>query len=474
VESSNTSLRDFTLQFFKNLNCEVSFENDILLVKNVPANFEKEFGKRAPYHLVFERALLNEQTELVSAGSSLLQVMAHYLENLGQTSILKMNFEMNPQEILQRVFQFNNCTISSVSVSEKYVGFIRFTFVTTLQYLNKREQLTNEFFVSDGKIVDFDIKKYKLTEGKSEDIHIKNVKNEYELAKEAVKKAIQKKIISTSEDMKIKLEKEVLRIKAHYANRTKEMDDDFLKVKNQIASAENEYSKAKDNSKAKIKQKIEKLRAELPKLENKELREKIISEEKFFINDEIHKHSLSVDTKLFNTSIIYYPRFIWSAALQNSAILKRVSFECEPLQQQVSEIHCDSCSNSIRKISLCSGGHVSCDSCLRKCFDCGKEFCLRCLQSSCSVCGKKMCKSCTQKCGDCQKSVCKNHLNKNSISGKYVCTHCSIRCPKCSSVVNQRNIKKCPKCGREQCEKCSRSEYIRTRGQSSCSNCTKF
>jgi hypothetical protein len=468
-------LKQFTVHFFNNLKCDTLWENEVLIVDKVPQGFEELFGKKAPYHLVFDRSKENEHTELVARGSSLLKVMAMYLEHRGETTLLKILFEVDPKKLIEQTVRLQNCEIGRVNSSEQYKPILRFTFLTTLQYLNEKENIMTSLYVADGQIINFDDSKYKTIEGKKEDLSVKDIKKEYAVAKEKLKEIISPRIQEVGLELKNKLELEIQRVKDHHSHQSGEIDEEMKNNEKQIAQLEKQKFKAKDElAKNNIDAKIEKLKEETVQLQNNSLRDKIQKEEAFFIQDEVHKHSLNLDTKLMNTTIFYYPLFSFDALVQNKQASRHLPILFNPLARTMSDVQCEGCKKQIRDVVLCSGGHISCDSCMRTCGDCREQFCITCLSRSCACCGKKLCKKCALKCSKCGKTVCREHIHKNAINARHMCMNCLTNCPSCGSFVEREQLKKCARCGHQQCEKCARQEMIRTRGQSSCKSCSKF
>jgi hypothetical protein len=95
-------LIEFTKEFFKSLGCEISEEKDCLVVKNVPEKFEKYYGKSAPYKIIFSREEEENGFDVVTKGSYLLKAMTSYLDKSGETTLLKIDFQVNPEEEIKK------------------------------------------------------------------------------------------------------------------------------------------------------------------------------------------------------------------------------------------------------------------------------------------------------------------------------------------------------------------------------------
>lgn len=464
-------LKEFSENFFRNLGAAIENKENSILVTNVPGSFENFYGKKSPYQLVFDRVFEEEETDLIARGSYMLKAMMQYLDTLGQTTLLQLQFNFDPKEIFQRGYSLQNCSLPAIKLDKKFSSFLRFTFSSTLQYLNEKEQIVTPVYVSDGKVIDFDLNLHSTIEGRREDITLKDVKNEFAIAKEELKKHLEQPVKKISQELEKRLAAEIERVKKHHENQIKEIDDSVRAAHDQIVQLEKQQKKSQD--KKIIESKIAKIKEEISELMKPEAKEKILKEQDFFVQDEIHKHSLNVDTRLLNTTIIYYPIFTFEVTLQNPTASKRVFVEFDPLKQQLGEIKCDSCEKELRELRLCSGGHVSCSNCLRACGDCREQFCIRCLDKRCSVCGSMLCRKCAKKCSKCGNIVCSRHMGRNSINARHLCNNCLTSCPSCEASVEKEQIVSCRKCGHRHCEKCSRQTLIKTRGKSSCERCAQ-
>lgn len=450
----------FVEAFFKNLKAELNWNSQILTITNVPESFESFLGKKAPYNLVFQPGI-DPNAELMAKGSFLLKAMTSYLENKGQTTLIKLDFDRDYKEEFKRYLKLKNSEIYSLNKSPKYQKIIRFSFLTTLQYLNEKEQLMNSIYTHEGKVIQFNLDKYKQLEGNKGDLDKMEIKLEYELAKEELKKMLQEKIRETSLMLSKKLNKERERIKEHYQNEMKEIELSQLKNQEQIANLEKQIPKSDDQEKIVILNKIEKIKENLNSIQSSEKKSKIEQEEKFFINDELHKHTLDVNNKLLNTTIIYYPIFNFTLFFKSSDSARQLELVYDPLQDKLDKpITCDTCNREIIEITLCSSGHINCTNCTEKCNSCHKLICKKCMKKECQFCSRNLCKNCSDKCSICWKLVCKSHLKTNYATGNIACINCLQRCSQCNEFSDSKHIIK-KENGNSICTKCSRLNSLK-------------
>jgi hypothetical protein len=413
-------IKDFSVNFFKNLGCELEWKKggdgggsgDVLFVRNIPPEFEKFADKNGPYILVFDSEVDVEDAELMSSGGYLLKIMNKYLEGLCQTTLLKINFNIDSKAEIIGKFPLRNCEILRVDKKDMNEFFTRFTFRTTFRYLNEVENVMNSIYVKEGDIVDFYLTSYDTSEGREQEIPSEEVKKDYVIAKEKLKTLIEYKTKKVSENLGEFLERETDRIKKHYDTQIKEIE-----VKG---------GEGKDGGweKEGVGEEIRKLR----------------KEEKFFLNDEIQKHSLSIKNKLMNTTVIYYPIFRYSVLLGNDIAKKIVELDYNPLTREFGKFNCDNCSEVLDEFILCSSGHLTCRECGDKCGYCENVYCKKCDDKGCSLCNRKLCVNCVVKCAKCRKEFCKDHTRiiggLEGGSGERFCINCVGTCTKCKQDIN--------------------------------------
>jgi hypothetical protein len=413
--SESEEIKNFTVSFFTNLKANLFWDNGgkKLTVTTVPESFEKFYGKRAPYEIVFSASDTNNNEELMVTGSFMLNCMKEFLQDKGQTTLVKLDFNLDSEDELQKYIRLKNCQITSLTKKPSYDWLVRFTFLTTFQYLNEKEQLMNPIYVKGRDIVKFDLDSYKTAEGKKEEINIKDIKIQYNFAKDYLKTLIQPKIEKVSEILNKKLEKELERVNQHYLNQIKEDSDNLIKSERQIKELEDQLANPQKNPALDLefaKVRVRRLNETIDNLKSIKRKEDLKKEQEFFIKDETNRHSLGVDNKIMNTTIVYFPIYSYSAYLKNHDATRIFNVVYNPLTKDISKINCEVCSKEIKELYLCSAGHISCGGCLRACLECQKEYCTNCLKISCFSCGKKLCKKCAKKCVLCGKYKCKAHM----------------------------------------------------------------
>ena len=153
---------------------------------------------------------------------------------------------------------------------------------------------------------------------------------------------------------------------------------------------------------------------------------KLIKEKEFLIHDEMQKHGLNIDTRLLNTTVIYYPLYQCTMMLKNSEVIgKPLEFSYDTKENALSSLACESCKEPLSSLTLCSSGHVICKTCSLPCKGCPFGSCKFCGFKPCARCGREYCKKCTKKCGRCFKEFCKTHVVAGKGTTRVLCLNCS-------------------------------------------------
>ncbi len=441
METESFKIKSFVSRFFENLKCQVKDDLGKITVEKIPADFEKFCGKKGPYYFSFDKE--EGEYELITKGSYLIKAINDYLENRGQTTILRIEFEFDPRKEIEKIAPLMNCKFAQFNKSTTYEYFTRFTFSTYFQYLNEKEQIINSVFVKKKQIFDIDLSKYKTIEAKKRESVILNIDQDYNVAKEKLKEQIKEKTQDVAKNLKESLDKEIERIKAHYHNQIKEIYDEMDKNKKKIEQIEKEKDEAVlsgKNLNAEFDKKIEKIKKDIEKLENSEEKERATREEEFFIKDEMQKHSLNIKNKLINTSVIYFPKFSSNVYLKNDKTARMISFEMNPLTGEKSDIVCDNCKKKVNQIILCSSGHLTCADCGVRCKSCGDIYCEICMKKTCADSGREICDQCAVRCIKC--GQWKDKVNFGNLEGRKICRSCMERCSSCGKMCDPDYSKK--------------------------------
>jgi hypothetical protein len=447
---SDENIDKFIEMFFKNVGAKIEKKRGMYVISNIPLEVQEYLGKKEPYHLALENSLeLHSNAELITKGSFFLKNMNDYLKQKGQTTLLKIDFSNKIDDKMTIPIVLKEGELYKQEKKE-VVDFIeKFSFITYFQYLNEKEQIMNEIIVKDGREIKVDLGKYSLIEGENKNLNLKEIKKDYEFAKESLKEKLTCKIEKISKKLEKKLEKEISRIDNHYLQQQKEINDGLIRLQNQLKEAE------KNND----KKRIDRINLEINQIKIKKEKSQVDIEKNFFIQDESNKHALNVNTKLFNTTVIYFPSYVFTIYLKNKKSIRALDIEFDPFNDRLSEIYCDSCTDKLREIYLCSFGHCVCKECVKtRCSECNCSICNLCLIKECSYCRKSLCRKCGEQCAYCMKKVCSNHIHQERGSQKMMCFDCALQCSKCKNWFNKLKLRK----NNEQniCEACYRISFL--------------
>ncbi len=405
--------------FFKSLKCEVSIHNNELVIKGIPEKIQIVFKVERNVELNFE--------DLTDSAGLIIKIK-DYLKNKPSKSLLKIDFEF-PSNVREKI-SLRNCSISKIEKNHENNYFSRFSFLTTFRYKSNIEQVLNEIFVHEGKIVSGDLEDYNVKEGRVEEASTEHLAKDYEVAKEKLHELLNNKVSEISLVLDTDLGKEVSRIEEHYVS----ILNEFNLNRNRLLERIKEAEASQDDEKSKRAKEL--LNSSFSESHLKRLND----EKKVVIDNEKMKNALDVENRLINTTIIYYPIFKIFLGLKEAGFTKVIEVVYNPLTDKLTDFICDSCKTSLDQINVCHGGHICCSSCLHACSECGKRFCRLCIAGVCNSCGKVVCKNCVRECGDCGKLFCKNCTRVSSLTGKEKCSSCVSYCPICSKIFENRSM----------------------------------
>jgi hypothetical protein len=418
-------IKQIIVGFFKSLKCEISETSSSILIKKIPEKVWKAFALSDSIEINFVN---NGYGIFIDSHSELYRKIKDYLKTNPSKTLLKIDFEF-PSNIKERI-PLRNCSVAKIEKKHENNYFSRFTILTTFRYVNKSEQVLNEIYVHEGKIVQGDLKDYDVKEGKVEEASTEHLAADYDVAKQTLHDLTEKKVEEISLELDEELNKEVLRIEEHYSSILGEFNLNKSRLVERIKEAE-------------LSGESEKLKKLNELFENNFCErefQKILKDKQAIIDNEKMKFSLDVENKLINTTIIYYPVFKIFLSLDEAGFKKALEVMFNPLTQEITNFSCDSCKTLLDQINVCHGGHICCGSCLYVCSECGKRYCRLCMAGVCNGCGKLVCKSCARECDDCKKLFCKNCMRTSSLTGKEKCSHCVTYCPKCSKIFEKSNL----------------------------------
>jgi hypothetical protein len=449
-------LKEFTINFFNKLGANITKKGEAYVISNVIKSFEDLVGTPAPYIITFDKE--TKGAEYMSHTNTIFRAINRYLENAGKTTLLRIDFDEDAVEKIKKQIKLKNCKIENITKQHKNNFFSRFSFLTTFQYLNKKEQVLSEIYIHGGKVVDGDLEGYKIVEGEKKIENKDFLKQDYEFAKEKLQELTLEKTKEISETLQKSLATESEEINKHYDNLLGELGGDLNKQLGKINELELKLRVTEDEiEKHELKGKIDRLRKGLLKMADDEAQSRVLKEKEFSINNTKQKNSLNISNKLINTTLIYYPIFQFNLYLKGDTSKRFIELNYDPLTKEMDKLKCESCENELAEVQIDEAGHLVCQNCIAACSECGKQFCKKCLNKSCHVCGRHICKNCSKVCFSCRNYACQTHMRKDCVTGEERCTMCLRACLRCHGSSEEKYFGEAMD-GSKVCQKCLAQE----------------
>jgi hypothetical protein len=427
-------LFNMVLSFFKRMGADCTPMDNHIIIRNAIPSFEELYGKKAPYFIYFyDEDPKDLSKDYFFPGTKLFKAIIGSLDEGSSTTLLKINFNLDPIKEIEKSISLKNCILKDVKQDYKNNFFSRFTFKVSLLYLNKREEIIKEIFIHCGKIINGDLDNYLLSEGELDQVDSKYLDNDYLIAKDNIRKLIQSDVEKISFKILQGQNIELKRIQEHFLSQKNELYNLIEKNNKKIKeiTIEDKTTEKED--------KLTKLKKTNSDIIEKDLI-KLDTEEKFALSNEKQKHALNIDIKLMNTTVIYYPVYLLNLLIADGNLNRNLQLKYDPLIGKMDQNRCYSCLSELKQISFCSSGHICCSDCLFRCGSCGNQFCQKCLTSKCNSCGSPICDKCKTQCTKCNKSYCKQHIREDKILRKSYCSNCIVFCSNCFEGFLEENL----------------------------------
>ncbi|MEK6800442.1 MAG: hypothetical protein AABY05_00765, partial [Nanoarchaeota archaeon] len=415
---------------------------------------------------VFNQEDYKEEYELATKESFLIKTIAEFLDNKGKLTSLKINEDIDISSVINKNLKFKNAEIIKTNKNTYYKNIFRYTFLTTLQYLNENEKIINYFYAFEGKLINFDLEKFKTEDFKKSDFSQDEIKTNYEIVKNELKLVLRDRIDKAGSKVKKQLDLETQRIEDHYRKLNEEKLNEIRKNEAQIKILEKK-NKTEDLSKVeKIKENIEKIKTDFLK-DN----EQFSKEKSALIKDEIQKHSLNINNSLMNTTIMSLPFYKFQIYLKSTkGNLRYLDLDYNLLDDKIS-LKCEESKKEGEEFYLCAGGQLCLQESIKKCSNCDSFVCLSGEKIVSEISGREICKNCSLKCPECKKVVSINQSDEDSFRKNKVCFNCLKSCLSCGKKTVKVNFKICALCKKEVCRNCLKRKFIEKTPREVCSYC---
>jgi len=320
VKQNNS--KEFILEFFKD--SKIKDDKGVLTISEVQKEFEDFIGKKSPYKLVFDFDLHDKfkDSELIMQGSYFLLAIRDYLNDKGQTSLLKINIKPDSLE-LSKNLKLKNCKILE-SKHSNFEFLSEFSFLSIYQYLNEKEQSINKILVKSNEVLNLDLSKFKIQTGNKDEIPEIDLSEDYQSAKNRLNSYVTKEIMPIKSSLREKLNKELKRIKDHYFKQIKEKDDEVERCMEKINLLKSKLKHTYyDRDISILNRLIRESKERLENLKKKSYKTRLETEEKFHTTDEIEKHVLSIKNSLINITLFYYPVYDVQVSIRRKKVVRK-------------------------------------------------------------------------------------------------------------------------------------------------------
>ncbi|PSG99198.1 MAG: hypothetical protein BRC29_03670 [Nanohaloarchaea archaeon SW_7_43_1] len=328
----------------------------------------------------------------------------------------------------------------------------------------------------------------KLANSKKEhrepDIPKDKIRSAHEKAEDGIIDKIRPSVIAAQEEASISAEKRMGEISEKYKQRRKELDKQVKEKEEEINKWQEKYRRArKDSTKRKYTKNRREAEEELESLkeEVKEKKEKLGKEEQVKIDEVVDKNSVDVEIDLLGFTEISYETGKLNLVINDQDFDTHRKVSYIPATDSFHGLNCDLCEKDILDgaiplISECED--IVCDSCSKKCRDCGKTICSEHKSSfkSCHICSEDICPNCITECSNCGEVACESHRADCSVNTNPACLFCGEECNQCTKFtcddhLTVGEITEELYCSQhiEDCEKCGMS--MSSRRSHSCIHC---
>ncbi len=130
------------------------------------------------------------------------------------------------------------------------------------------------------------------------------------------------------------------------------------------------------------------------------------------LDDARGRYQLRVDMKLVNVVLATQAKVTLPMTISNRTAQITRTVVWDPLLHRLEPLVCDVCGKPGEGLHLCTGGHMTHESCLApQCIDCKREFCQLCATqlAECVVCHQPVCRPSLIQCSTCARGTCNEH-----------------------------------------------------------------
>jgi len=402
-------MKSFIKRFFESSGSSIARKNGQYAI-TLATDLEQLFGQKE-LKLVFEADDVNEDTELVTHGSYVLNTIHAFLQDRGIKIVSKLpeKFKTSKDQIEEKIEVENGSIRSSRVKKEKTVDII-FNFKVTFLSDEKSEDIYSMGIDQRGTV--FDSKSYYTDELIQNELIPQQQKGAIELTRKEAEQLFRQCLKAASQraqefgrslqnDILKRLHRNITRIKGYYTAQIEELHRNQPSYEERRLMLEREY-------------------------EHK-------------LKEEIKNHQLRIVLKLLSYHVIERTETQIHLDLKpkrnDHAVTLQILYD--NFSDQIDYGACPTCQAVMDKIIFTHDGMIGCSRCVLKCESCGSLFSDKVGTMTCEICDKHVCQQCLISCSQCGNKVCKEHVHACDVGNEMTCEHC---------------LKKCSTCGKNLCD----------------------
>jgi len=427
-------MKQFVADFFKSLGSEVKDQGHLLEVHLSP-ELAKYFD-RPTLRLVFNSQYLTEDTELVTYGSYVFNLIYDLLRDRGGKTFIKLPKRVSAtKQPHPEGLRFCNGEVVRKRTQSTYRVEFYFNFKITYWFDEKIEEIYSLKIDSRGEVTrcatpfpELFLETVRLVaQGELEDrkprppFSQKKMIEWYQRCLKEVEAYAREQSVKYQEKLVERLYKNLSRLDVYYRQSRDEVTGTDEKQK---------------------EKKLELLQQEY----------------QLKVEEELDNHRIQVLISLINFCSVQTPilsrRFLLKAyGKEQELVLSKNLFS-----GQLEYPACDSCGAELQVAGICGlQSHITCDKCLGHCWECDQDVCSSCGLQRCEYCQAGICAECVRICHDCGRWFCNQHILGCRLCRVEFCEACARVCQVCNWTLCSRHLVKCMACEAEICSRCTTS-----------------
>lgn len=180
------------------------------------------------------------------------------------------------------------------------------------------------------------------------------------------------------------------------------------------------------------------------------------------VEEELDNHQIQILISLINfcsvQTPVLYRRFLLRAYGKEEELVLVKNLFSGKVEYPI----CSSCGTPLHIAGMCGlRAHITCNKCLSHCQECDQDVCSSCGIHACEYCQIEVCQDCRRICNECGKWFCNQHVLGCRLCKIEFCETCAETCQVCGWTVCGRHLIRCAVCEEKICSRC----------KTSCSHC---